>query len=314
MFSLAETDNYRWAYQIERSTFSILSVRDNAEQILQMSREKICETIPQSWRILNVESVLRDDLAARFLYHRLRMRHRLCAQPTSALRAMVGKCRRTNRIGQEDLLDEILRPNVTFHGTPHQNVASIVKFVFKLPGTIIEDVMIVSPRSGIAVDDQGIHSSPEAFYALMFARTGGLPTRPDQIPGIRLFICATLMGNCYTRPGVHGPLARGFDSQMTDNGFESIVQDSAQILPCYVVSLDMTTPEATKIMREAQMKPIAFMGGQKRELCRRMEKKELESLDPGELRRLKQEKRMAAMKYFPLGFGAGQESCHRGDW
>jgi hypothetical protein len=64
---------------------------------------------------------------------------------------------------------------------------------------------------------------------------------------------------------VHGLLQAGFDSHMTDNGLEYIVHDPAQILPCYVVHLDLSTEAAARIMIEAQTNSMTFMEAQKRE-------------------------------------------------
>lgn len=261
-------------------------------------RRKSIKNFPKNVRVLNVKSILRDDLAAPFFHRRLQMRQRLFTPPKFALRVMTCKCRRTNRSSREDLLDEILRPNIAFHGTPHKNVASIVKFGSRLPGSNSEDLMITSSRSSIAFDGRGIYSSPETLFAVSFAGfEGAAPTNSAHLPGLRLFVCATLMGNCYIGTGVHGHLRESFDLQMTNNSFEYIVYDPAP-LPSYVVSLDMSTPAATKTMREAQMKPIAFIEGQKRDCFRRRGKKELGILDPGELRRFKQEKRNAAKNVF----------------
>lgn len=172
----------------------------------------------------------------------------------------------SNFDSDEDVIQEILRQSITFHGTPRHNVSSIVQYGFKLPGTTVEDLMIVSPRSGIAFQNPGIYSSPESFFALSFAQAGALPTSAAERPGLRLFICATLMGRCYTGPHVHSSLRSGFDSHMTDSGLEYIVHDPAQVLPCFVVYLNLSTEAAARTMVEAQTNPMTFMEAQKRDL------------------------------------------------
>jgi hypothetical protein len=62
---------------------------------------------------------------------------------------------------------------------------------------------------------------------------------------------------------IHGQLVKGFDSHF-DDGFEAIVYDPAQILPCYVVHLDMGPETAINAMAEAQASPATFRDAQKR--------------------------------------------------
>jgi hypothetical protein len=209
-------------------------------------------------------------------------------------------------LSKEAVMEDMCAPRVTFHGTPVRYVGSIVRHGFKLPGTLVDGEVVASPRSRI-VFKRGIYSSQAAFYAMSYACGENRKTPLGEIHAIRLFVCATVMGRTY-RGGcelsnVHGPLVDGFDSHF-DGRFEYIVYDERAMLPCYVVHLDLGSEEAKRALEEAQENASEFLARQNYE--KKVHPKLAKALgtkSPGDIKREKNAKKTAAMKYFPYGFG-----------
>lgn len=198
---------------------------------------------------------------------------------------------------KQDALEDLLRPRLTFHGTHRHIVPLTVRYGFVLPGIMIEHGVVASPRSGTVFHGRGIYSSPESFYSLSYGAQNRSATTEQQRPGLRLFVCATLRGRADKgSPGVHLPIVNGFDSQATAGaGFDYIVYNPAQILPCFVIHLNLESSEAAETMEAVQAASMALMERQKRELFRGRG----EVLAPGDLQRLREAKKAAASKWFP---------------
>ena len=212
---------------------------------------------------------------------------------------------------RDELIEDMVKPRLTFHGTPRHLAASVVRYGFMLPGTTIDDgKLIASPRSGISWLRRGIYSSPQSSFALSFSQAGGRPVEPREVPGWRLFVCATLMGRTligahdYGHGIVHGPLQESYDAHMTSNKLEVIVHRPEDILPCYVVHLDSGAPEVLSAMKQVQHDPWAFI---KRRARRGMHPKlNQEWLAPGDKQRLQEAKLARAAKFLPFGYGPGK--------
>lgn len=92
----------------------------------------------------------------------------------------------------------------------------------------------------------GIYSSPDPLFASSYTGVYGGSglgldriTRPSDLPGMRLLVCATLMGRALevarsTARRVTEILDETANSHVSPCGMEYIVFDSMQIIPCYV--------------------------------------------------------------------------------
>ncbi|KAK5992949.1 hypothetical protein PT974_06374 [Cladobotryum mycophilum] len=292
------------------------TVRDTASDLLGMTPEEIIKQIPDSWRVIHMESVLREDLLKRFKRYQASLRTTFTSNP-SGLRnklpphstTLQGRVKSVLAI--DDVIDDMVKPRMTFHGTQLKSVRSIIRHGFLLPGKLLNGQRIESPRSGIAFD-RGIYSSQAPSYAMSFARGQQEHTPLGILPSMRLFVCATVMGRTYTSKhgsaSVHGRLVEGYDSHF-DGRFEYIVHEERAMLPCYVIHLDLGSAEAQRAILSAQSNPLIFQ----QDLLRSRSSKDkshpkLSSADPapspGDLKRSQEARKAAAMKWFPYGFGS----------
>lgn len=285
----------------------VSTIRDTASEILGKTPEELVRNIPGSWRVIHMESVLRPDFVRRFWSYRTRLRDSLEADPgrlrdrLSPHSELEGRVRA--RLSRADIIEDMVKPRVTFHGTPLRNVASIVRYGFRMPGRVVEGKVVVSPRSGFAFN-RGIYSSQAPSYALSFAGGQSQQTPVGQLPGMRLFVCATIMGRTYQNQDgegkEHGALVDGYDSHF-DPGFEYIVHDECAMIPCYVIHLDLGSTEAKRALEEMQHNPVQhhwYLG--RKEKQPRLPKT---GMAPGDLKRDREARKAAAMKWFPYGFG-----------
>ncbi|KAM0349657.1 hypothetical protein ACHAPU_003486 [Fusarium lateritium] len=278
----------------------VSTIQDTAYSILGKTPEELVAEIPKEWRVIHVESVLRPDFVKRFCSYQQMLRSKL-EQPGERLvdrlsphSKLDGRVRSTLSSGA--IIDDMLTPRVTYHGTELKSVASIVRHGFKMPGNLVDGKIITSPRSGIAFD-RGIYSSQAPFYALSFAR-GRQMTPLGMLDSLRLFVCATVMGRTLSKgPEVHGPLVQGYDAHF-DGRFEYIVHDERAMLPCYVIHLDLGSGAAKEALKHLQSSPEDFYRMSKIE-----KRPEAKSTAPGDVQREKEARKAAAMKWFPYGFG-----------
>jgi hypothetical protein len=279
----------------------VSTIQDTAYSILHKTPEELTAGIPKVWRVIHMESVLRHDLVGRFWGYQASLETDLESCRTS-LRdripphsKLAGKVRA--QISHDTIIQDMITPRVTFHGTPLQSVGSIVRHGFKMPGKLVEEQVVASPRSGIAFD-RGIYSSQEASYAISYARGQKEMTPVGMLPSMRLFVCATIMGRTYTGiDGRHGPLIEGYDSHF-DGGFEYIVHDERAMIPCYVIHLDLGSEAAKQALKDVQTNPEEFNNPTKTK-----KRSEAKSTAPGDIQREKEARKAAALKWFPYGFG-----------
>lgn len=137
------------------------------------------------------------------------------------------------------------------------------------------------------------------------------PTRSDEFAGLKLIACAMITGvaRYMTRedgwrdyntpyPGAHCHAA--------NNLMEYVVFDEAQIIPCYVIHLDLGR-DAARYITNLSKDPIQYINDyrqQQRKQEHAEKKLGLTVLGPGDLKRQKQALMAKAQKYFPYGFGA----------
>ena len=288
------------------------SVQEDALHLLHQPIEKLCSKISEDLRILHVEPVFRNDLVQRFLDRQASIRRHLLRMPYGALRHSVSPTaipRGSRDDNLEGLANELCRQHVTYHGAPHRVTQSIVRYGFVLPGEGIGKTgQLLDVRCG-STFGKGIYSSPDPMYAsayLDYDLTGrDTITQPADVPGMRLFVCATLMG----RP-ILGTKARGSDHLLSDhahshvspNQLEYVVFDSAQIIPVYVLHLDYGAEHARKEFDRMNSNPKDYFWRRRQAIkAGRVEMDPTQC--PGDVQRKKQALKAAAAKWFPYGYG-----------
>ncbi|KAL7954918.1 hypothetical protein V8C34DRAFT_293017 [Trichoderma compactum] len=286
----------------------VSTVRDTASFLLGMTPEQIAQQIPSAWRIIHFENIMREDLLKRFRRYQDHLRAVLPEQPGLRKKlpphsSLDGRYRTTLSI--DTVVEDMVKPRLTFHGTRLRSVRSIIRNGFLLPGRVADGKRVESPRSGIAFN-QGIYSSPSAAYAMSYASGQQQQTPLGLLPSMRLFVCATVMGRTYgpksdkTLGYVHGPLVSGYDSHF-DGGYEYIIHEERAMLPCFVIHLDLGSEEALKSIRAAQLNPASIQETPTTSRASRLHQEYDDS--PGDRKRKQLALKAAAMKWFPYGFG-----------
>lgn len=240
-------------------------------------------------RIAHVEVVLRKDLSAQFLKIREEMRTKLENLPTGELKAIAPpELFRSLNVNRKDIIDHLVKPKLTFHGSRASSIPSTVKYGFLKPGDPHPDTGQPHAIRCGATYGAGIYSSPNASVAMMYTKMDGTPTDPKDIPGLKLVVCATLMGRTCQVAAVDWRRKEhpfpGADSHSGPSKIEYIVFESAQIVPVYVVHLDwgQNTPAMLEELRIQTAKAIAGVKS-------RVEYQiDTSFMGPGELQRLKE--------------------------
>ncbi|THU89697.1 hypothetical protein K435DRAFT_781494 [Dendrothele bispora CBS 962.96] len=276
------------------------SVPNTAQYFLGFTPKQICDDILPQYRIVHVESIIRNNLARRFVQYQDILRSRLMQRPLSELAHSVPPEHRRSRGNvsnqKEDLVEYILRPKLTFHGTRADLVPSIVQYGFLKPGSVHPATGASLPVRCGSTYGRGIYSSPSPNFSLAYSGPQCEGTKPGGIPGLKLIVCATIMGRSVQmyRKDNWREQSKPYpnsDSHIANDGQEYIVFDNAQILPCYVVHLHWATEE------EADEYVWSNLGGNSTQSRTKSFNKR-----PW-LQSLKQERLAQARKFFAYGFG-----------
>ncbi|KAK7466115.1 hypothetical protein VKT23_004839 [Stygiomarasmius scandens] len=294
------------------------SIPNTAQDFLGLTPKQICDDILPDYRIVHVESIIRSNLARRFVQFQDMLRSKLMERPMGELSKFVPLEHRRARGNISDqkteLVDYLVRPKLTFHGTRPDLVPSIVQYGFLKPGSINPTTGAPLPVRCGSTYGRGIYSSPSPNFALAYSGSQCEETKPGGIPGLKLIVCATIMGR-HARMfrddnwREQGKPYSGVDSHVGNNELEYIVFDNAQILPCYVVHLDWGSKGEADSYVWNNLNNAYTGGGQRRTKSSRVDNKRLwseargQELSPGEKQRLKQERLAQAAKFFAYGFG-----------
>ena len=108
---------------------------DLANSIIGKAPEDVCAKIPEIFRILHIESVVRSDLAAKFFRRQARIRDDLEKLHFNILK---GSVKREIRLGKranepQKLINHLVNPDLTFHCTRIDLVPSIIRQGFLKP-------------------------------------------------------------------------------------------------------------------------------------------------------------------------------------
>ena len=292
-------------------------IEDAVKQILDAGHIDIETGKLIQMRILHVEPVFRADLMARFLSRKEKILKELLNMPYRFLRECVS--RKTIPRGSSDdtkeaLAHELAQPTMTFHGAPRRVIESIVRYGFIIPGEKVGNTgKKLDIRCGSSFG-KGIYSTPDPMYASCYlSYQGGKPGfvhQPSEVPGMRLVICSKLMGRP-VRVGREDArrttelYTNDAHSHVSWDGYQYVVFDSAQIIPCFVLHLDWGAEEAREEFDAINASPDAYFGRHSNQ--KTSKRMQLEPEDcPGNIQRKKRNLKAAAEKWFPYGFGAAE--------
>ncbi|KAI0888914.1 ADP-ribosylation [Annulohypoxylon maeteangense] len=288
--------------KIETLEKPAMTISDMGYHYLQKTPKEICSQIPSNYRIIHVEEVLRVDLVHRFHEKQRKMRNELSKIGMNHLRRHVPP--NMQSIGRKDVwLDHLVKPHVTFHGTARQFVPSIVRHGFlqpgkRKPGTNEQHEVRCGSTYG-----RGIYSSPNPEFSLSYTDTTCHATKPNEYFGIKLIVCATLMGRAasITRDDnwrTQTESYPGSDSHIANRDLEYIVFDTAQILPVYVIHIDWGQDNAEHF-EGLPRDPNDFVP-----IPKKRHAKLLEDIRwPGDVKRERAATFARATKWFPYGYG-----------
>ncbi len=300
---------------------NLRSVDDTAATLLGRPIEDVCRSIDQDFRILHVEPVFRDDLVSAFRTRQEQISDHLLGMSHDSLRQSVpSTVIRPNSSDdtKEGLARQLAMPKITFHGAPRGVIKSIVRYGFLVPGSKVGSTGTTLDVKCGSTYGTGIYSSPDASFASHYLdyQTGDIKlSRPSDVPGMRLIVCATLMGRSmqvapFEARRVDGTLNPEAHSHVAKTGLEYIVFESSQIIPCYVLHLDYGADHAKAEYEKLRNNPTAYFQ-------RRSKKNKSESNDeweewyklcPGEIQDKKVALKASARKYLPYGFGPARVS------
>ena len=291
------------------------------KSILDKTPEEICEGLPGEFRVLHIESIVRDDLIKSLFAVQAQIREELERVPLRDLRArrLPSELRAAQRLGgvnrKEDVIEQLVKPQITYHGTRRDYVPSIVRQGFLLPGARDK---LSGERHEVRCGStygRGIYSSPSSAFALSYtgsAEDGGIrATKPNEYDGIKLIVCATVMGTVaqLTRSDgwqQNGQPAAKATSHIGNSGMEYVVFDQRQILPCYVIHMDWGQDNA-KFFRDIPADPATWvdaMNMKAKYAWQKLHKKDWErTAGPGEIQRQEEERLQRARKFLGYGFG-----------
>lgn len=280
-----------------------LSASEIAYRYLGMTPQEIAGGIPGEYRVRHIEEIVRKDLAVKFDRCRASLRQNMTQLPLRTLRKFAPEpMRHSNRV--DDFADHIAKPRITYHGTQRRFVPNIVRHGFLRPGMKDPATKIEHEVRCGATYGRGIYSSPSPAFSLSYSDWWCTATKPDEYFGLKLIVCATLMGrsrlmfredNWRTQSTPYW----GADSHIGNSELEYIVFDPAQILPIYIIHLDWGEQNAW-YFEDIPRDPTQWTS-----MCRSKPHAKLEQdfQYAGDKQRAKAAVMARASKYFPYGFG-----------
>lgn len=284
-----------------------ISANEMAYRLLGLTPRQIAAKIHPSFRVLHLEQVLRTDLAGNLDIFRNRLRHTLSRLPTDQLRSFVPVELRTPRAA--DMVEHLVKPRVTFHGTPRQNVPGIVRHGFLGPESFDPTTGEELPVRCGSTYGRGTYSSPDANFALSYSGSKARRTSTSEFFGLKLIVCATIMGRSRQMYRANGWRNRkqafeGADSHIANEGYEYVVFDAAQIIPVYVIHLDWGADNA-EYFDDVPDDPREWAKrvNSRERLERRQKQEAARAMCPGDKQRAREAVFAKAAKYFPYGYG-----------
>ncbi len=157
---------------------------DLANSILGKTPEEVCKKIPEAWRILHIESIVRSDLTSKFQRAQAGIRKGFEQLPVNILKDSVRAETRLElgkrAIEKETLIDILTAPEMSFHCTREDVVPSIVRQGYLMPD-------IYSVRCG-STYGQSRHENDYPRSALTISYPWGVASIAHLNPHSRLCI------------------------------------------------------------------------------------------------------------------------------
>lgn len=141
------------------------------------------------------------------------------------------------------MVEYLVSPHLTFHGTSNEYVPSIFRNGFLKPGAKNSETREEHAVHCGSTYGRGIYSSPSAVFSLMYSGSSAQPTKPNGFWGLKLIVCATIMGRTREMDRKdnwreQSDSYEGADSHVGNRGQEDIVFSTEAILLVYVINLD----------------------------------------------------------------------------
>ncbi|KAG6997823.1 hypothetical protein G7Y79_00037g073410 [Physcia stellaris] len=278
---------------------------DSILEILGKTPEQICALVPSEFKVLHIEKVIRRDLTREFNSQTHQIRAQLSSFSSAHLRKNIPIEQRSRLDTKKDMINHLLTPHLTFHGTQRHVIPSIVRNGFLLPGDLNPlDNTPNAIRCG-STYGRGIYSSPSAHFALSYSSNAASRTLPSLYDGLKLLVCATHMGVAARVSGLDNLRARdrpleGATSHVGLSGMEYIVFHRAHILPCYVIHLDWGAHHGDYF---AALPANPWTWVQRQRARNTHPRLSAQVLSPGDRQRAKEARGARAAKYLGFGFG-----------
>ncbi|KAF3082590.1 hypothetical protein TWF102_001151 [Orbilia oligospora] len=292
------------------------------QDLLGKTIPQICETIPTNYRILHVENVLKPRLYSDFHTIQSNIRSRLLTLPTPSLKKVIPVSHHhrskssgvlADRREKESYATYLTTPKITYHGTPRSNIPSIIKHGFLRPGDINPSTNTpLEIRCGNTYG-RGIYTSPSPQFSLMYSGFDATPTPATQFSGLKLIVCATIMGRPakVTREDNWREQSKPYpnaDSHVANNEYEYIVFQPRQTIPVLVIHLDWGKEHYEEFVNipTNPLDWISQMAAKRKERKNKQryeDDEESKTLFPADIVRRKQALMARALKWFPYGYG-----------
>lgn len=274
---------------------------DTAYSLLGQTLPQILVTLSlYDIRILHVETILRKDLGFKFNVKREQLREKFEAMEVHQLTRCIPKSHKTKR-RKEDMVEELTRPRVTFHGTDAVSVPNIVRCGFLVPG---KRDPITGDEHGVRCGStygRGIYTSPDPLFSHSYTYGEKTNMNKKSIGGRKLIVCAQLMGRSAVvsrdQRGVEEAIMAA-DSHVSVNQKEYVVFDPAMVLPCYVVHYELPDEDHEKFGNDED---DIYIGNSSN--VNRLLSKFGPAIAPGDAQRQKAEIFARGSKWFPYGYG-----------
>ena len=116
---------------------SSIQGHDLANSILGRTPDEVCKDIPEAFRVLHIESVVRSDRVARLYRAQTTIRNDILKMPLNELKGCLKhetRARLGKRVNDKEILADLLvTPELTFHCTREDLVPSIIRQGFLRP-------------------------------------------------------------------------------------------------------------------------------------------------------------------------------------
>lgn len=284
---------------ISKKSANLDEFADSAYSLLGKTLPQIFSKLGPDIRILHVETVLRSNLRANFYGKRDQLRRKFEEMPIQKLSQCIPRGHH-GRMRKEDMIEELTRPRVTFHGTDAASVPNIVRCGFLLPGghdpiTGGEHAVRCGSTYG-----KGIYTSPDPNFSHMYTNGERTNWSKKSIGGRKMFVCAQLMGRSVAVGSEQRGATEAFmqaDSHVSSNQLEYIVFDSAMVLPCYVIHYEGVNEDYENDAGNES----AWTSNTPN--TNRLSSKFGAALAPGDAQRRRAEIFARGSKWFPYGYG-----------